>query len=217
MAAGDFTTFERWALGLVGVAAGAGAVALWLHPGTRKVLAPACPPGQWSVDVSADPTSLILVLLGISALLLVIALNGRRLASLKLPGGIEATSLEQEKKAVEQAVASKVNLLSDATPAPSSTDAARPAPPDASPSASVVVGGVDLGVYRLDAVPCAVLSDLLKAKVSDLPRLFAVEFVARKSGRGNHPWLIKFRGDDRIWKVAYGGQGKDGPTVAELA
>ena len=217
MAAGEFTTFERWALGLVGVAAGAGAPALWFHPGTRKVLAPACSPGQWSLDVSADPTSLIVVLVGISTLLLVIALNGRRLASLKLPGGIEARSLEQQQKAVELAIASKVNLLSEATAAPAAADTFRVAPHDASPSASVVVGGVELGVYRLDAVPCAVLSDLLKEKVSDLPSLFAVEFVARKSGRGNFPWLIKFRGDERIWKVAYGGRGKDVPTVAELA
>ena len=202
----------RWLLGVLGVAGVVVAGVLWYYPGCRTVIAPTCPNGLPTVRVSAEPTSLALLLTGTGLLLLLIAINGRKLVSLKLPGGIEATTSESEKKALEKAVgpdAKKLKAIDEEAQDSSVVE------PDAVPNDTIKLGGVDFGLYRTDAVPSQVFRELL-AKAAEIPEKFSIEFVARKFGRGNHPWLVKFREDDRTWRVAFGGQGKSGATVTPL-
>lgn len=70
-------------------------------------------------------------------------------------------------------------------------------------------------IYSLPAVPATVLSDA----VSNWPggngpdEITSFEFATRKTGKGNHPWTVKFKGKKAI-TVSYGGYGKTEPTVA---
>lgn len=70
--------------------------------------------------------------------------------------------------------------------------------------------------YALDLVPLHVMCDLLSNWPEDVAQpadLSAFEFAARRRGRGNHRWIIKFRGLEAI-RVAYGGYEKKQATVA---
>ncbi|MCC6491789.1 MAG: hypothetical protein IT424_02085 [Pirellulales bacterium] len=218
-----FTCAEKWLLSLVGLIFLAGAILAWQFPPLRSVAfqhpgAPG-PNTPDTVAVSSDPLALVLLLLAAAMLFLFAALNGRRALNFKLPGGGEFTSLASEVKAVERALPSKLQkLVAEATTGQLEGEQA-PRQPDAThPATTIVLQGVELGVYRVDDVPLDVLASLLgqlKDQESPPSRL-AIEFVARRNGRGNHPWAIKFRGDERIWKLAYGGRGKSEPTLSLL-
>ncbi|WP_280570759.1 hypothetical protein [Chromohalobacter sp. 296-RDG] len=72
-------------------------------------------------------------------------------------------------------------------------------------------------VYSLTAVPVSVLGDSLSKWPEDVPKpddLSAFEFATRKTGKGNHPWTIKFKGRKAL-TVSYGGHGKSEATVSE--
>lgn len=72
-------------------------------------------------------------------------------------------------------------------------------------------------VYSLTAVPTSVLVDALSKWPEDLQRpddLSAFEFATRKTGKGNHPWTVKFKGRKAV-TVSYGGYGKSEATVGE--
>jgi hypothetical protein len=69
-------------------------------------------------------------------------------------------------------------------------------------------------VYDLEALPASVIGDALanwpdENKPDDLG---SFEFATRKTGKGNHPWTVKFKGKKAI-TVSYGGQGKTEATV----
>lgn len=72
-------------------------------------------------------------------------------------------------------------------------------------------GGVEMFLYRPDEIPLRVIADSVsfwrdeggvgKWTVSD------IEYGLRRTGKGNFPWFVKFSGDSRMMRVAYGGQG----------
>jgi len=72
-------------------------------------------------------------------------------------------------------------------------------------------------VYKLNELPISVITDALASwpegdnKPEDLS---SFEFATRKTGKGNHPWTIKFKGKKAVI-VSYGGYGKVGATVAQ--
>ena len=205
------TCGERWSLGVIGLAmfGVAGCVLYWppMH-----IVAPAQAESGPTISVSSDPVNVILAMLAVATLFFFIAMNGRRVASVKLLGGVEVSALAEEAHAAERTLAPKIKELSD-----QETEEEPNSQPQATPSKTVQVDGVELGVYSLDAVPVRVLQDFLSDdNAKNLPFLFAVEFVAKRSGRGNYPWAIKFRGDERVWKVSYGGKSKTGATVTLL-
>lgn len=70
-------------------------------------------------------------------------------------------------------------------------------------------------VYSLEAVPASVMGDALSNwPEGTKPRdLGSFEFASRKTGKGNHPWTVKFKGN-RAVTVSYGGYGKTAATVA---
>jgi hypothetical protein len=257
--------WERGALSLVGTLCMALAAWLWVHPGKRDVVLPACSKKNvCTAAVSAEPTSVVLLLVGLGAGLLFFGVNGRRLKSVKLPGGAESTFADEEKRSAKRILGANPDALAElpmSSCRPSSRDlltsdtevleqvkddqpskaegapdlrtadhpnrttwsdgahelAAVQADPMAAAEATdtIDVAGEKVRVYSRSAMPTRVLSDLLR-KAKDLPRECGVEFVARKAASGNQPWLVKFLGDKRIWKVAYTGQSKDAATVTVL-
>jgi len=61
----------------------------------------------------------------------------------------------------------------------------------------------------------SVLTDALLKWPPDIKKpddLSAFEFATRKTGKGNHPWTIKFKGRKAII-VSYGGYRKDEASV----
>jgi hypothetical protein len=80
------------------------------------------------------------------------------------------------------------------------------------------------GVRRLasDQVPLGILTDLVNHsnKAANARRLTVgmLDFALRRTGRGNHAWLLVLNdGTRRVWKVSQGGRAKHGPTVVEVA
>jgi hypothetical protein len=74
-----------------------------------------------------------------------------------------------------------------------------------------------LSVYPLTSVPPRVLGDLFSKwpEGQPLPKdLSTFEFALRKEGKGNHPWVVKFAGDDTLLVVS---RGKGGPKVNRVA
>ncbi len=87
--------------------------------------------------------------------------------------------------------------------------------PDTDPQTTVKIKGEDHRIYSLDSIPWRVLGDLFTnwPREYPIPRdLSTFEFAARKDGKGNHPWIIKFR-DNPAYIVSYGGHGKSTSTV----
>jgi len=104
------------------------------------------------------------------------------------------------------------NVVSDAPgPAPEGT---QPAGSDDEPSTCIRLAGATLEQVGLERVPIRVFADLMelwrveggvgKRAFNDL------DWIARKAGKGNHPWLLSFVGDDDVFRVAYGGKGRKG-------
>jgi hypothetical protein len=72
--------------------------------------------------------------------------------------------------------------------------------------------GVELEDVELVDVPVRILGDLVQRWRADGSRgrwvLGDLQWAARKPGRGNHPWILKFAGRDYVYRIAYGGRGK---------
>lgn len=69
-------------------------------------------------------------------------------------------------------------------------------------------------VFKLDEIPSSVIIDAFNQWPENLdkPENFSsFEFATRKTGKGNHPWTLKFK--DKAVVVSYGGQGKKDSTV----
>jgi hypothetical protein len=136
----------------------------------------------------------------------------------------ETTKLLREVKDGQQLTAALVSESPGA--APEGTEPQGPEPPT---SACVQMAETILEKVELKRVPIRVLAEVVdlwrredgagKWAFSDL------EWIARSSGKGNHPWMLRFSGDDDLFRVAYGGAGRKGdrglatrhPAPADLA
>ncbi len=82
--------------------------------------------------------------------------------------------------------------------------------------------GRKLALYQPEVVPLRVIADLIvqwRAEGRDGRwRVGNLDWAVRAVGRGNHPWLLQFKDDLVVWRVAYGGRGRVGEqaTVTEL-
>jgi hypothetical protein len=92
-----------------------------------------------------------------------------------------------------------------------SVDVVEPAPP-ATPRQKIIWNGVELEFVETPEIPLRVFGDLIERWRKDGRggrwTVGNLEWAAREPGRGNHPWLMKFRGSDHVYRVAYGGHGK---------
>lgn len=164
----------------------------------------------------ADNKEVSMLLTASSLVLFFWGINGLRLSKLTV-GSVSA-----EVKAPEVEAAEKFSEK-ESTPKEVTLPSAVPATADDPPTKESGIVKTQEGpeaVYSLTSVPSAVLEDLFK----NWPTEFAqqkptdystFEFASKKSGKGNHPWTVKFS-DLPAFKVAYGGQGKETPTVAQL-
>lgn len=150
----------------------------------------------------------------VGLLMVYLGINGVRMTRVSI-GTVSASSDEPGKRAEEYAKSrqpsTKVEVDAPDQPAEAETE------PTRTSDQLVVIDSEEETVYSLNAVPLRVLGDLLANWPTDhaKPRDFsAFEFATRKTGRGNHPWLFKFRDLPGI-RVSYGGQGKTEATVEQ--
>ncbi|WP_167539415.1 hypothetical protein [Thioalkalivibrio thiocyanoxidans] len=151
-------------------------------------------------------------ILTIGALIIVgYVLNGLRFSR------ISAAGVSAEAKDAGQA-AEKYYLESEGAREEEEVSVEEKASPEASedPVQYVQQEDGDYAVYPLEAVPVTVIGDALSNWPEDVSKpddLSNFEFATRKTGKGNHPWTVKFKGRKAI-TVSYGGYGKSGATVA---
>lgn len=167
------------------------------------------------VTITEQPRNEIAMLLfGIGAAMLFLGINGSRLSKLTV-GAVTAETRSPEVKAADD-TAKKNEKPKEVTP-PEVEPPEEETQPTTNPEGKVILENTAMSVFSRDAVPERVLQDALdrwpmsSAKPKDLSQL---EFAARKSGKGNHPWILKFTGFEPI-KVSYGGQSKTAPTVQQ--
>lgn len=170
----------------------------------------------------ADPQTSVVVSLFVEAtLLLLFAANGRRVLSAKF--GENELKLAVGPRP-EDVIRDLKNVADEEAPGDTSSGETEASGKQFSPEApgdsrTVDVNGRTLAYVEADDLPArvvyAVLHDIYSNDEDGFPdRLSDIEYGARSTGRGNHPWFVKFRRRERIGKVAFGGQGKTTPTVS---
>lgn len=202
---------ERVGAYIVGLAAVIAAVITLLCPPKTDRFPPQCASKACLTEVRDKPISLIGIFLISGSVFGLFGLNGRRIFTLEMPGGLKA-GMAKPTEALEKALSGKPveeEELEDSPPSDTQ--------PTSEPATTVRISGIEYELYALSNVPIRVVRDALD-NIEDLPSgtLSRIEFIARKAGKGNHPWLMKFFGTDTTWKISYGGQGKDGATVTPL-
>lgn len=216
--------WERWACGILGLLCLVGAGILLYRPPMAKQFPPQCASGECAAVMPTVPMAVIVALLGVAALFIVVALNGKRLLSVKV-AGVEAQmagASESAKRALAGKDVEDTKGAGAGKPADTAPEGTTPA---SQPAQTITIGNIEYELFSLEDVPTRVMKDALEGIAKPAPNgagdvppgtLGRLEFIARKSGRGNHPWLLKFRDLDQTWKVSYGGQGKGEATVAPL-
>lgn len=203
----------RYLSAIVGAAIIFGAVALLF-----------CPPERVSRELSgsntvvkvvletADVTTPFLVVFLAGFALLVFAINGLRFAK------ISAAGLSAEAPDAATAAKGYYEAPSEDRPKNEVTVQDKESPePSEVPTGYLEAEDGKYAVYKLNELPMAVITDALAlwpegaTKPEDLN---SFEFATRKTGKGNHPWTIKFKGKKAV-VVSYGGQGKGKATVAQ--
>jgi hypothetical protein len=114
--------------------------------------------------------------------------------------------------ATVSAIEDKVLTSTDLQPI---DDEARPEiepPPAVTARGVIMLDGVALERVEPPDVPLRIIGDLVQRWRMDGSRgrwvLGDLEWAARKPGRGNHPWIVKFVGRDYVYRIAYGGRGR---------
>jgi hypothetical protein len=142
-----------------------------------------------SVQTPQEHTELVVVLAATAAILLLWAVNAVRFTKFAAPG----VSLESGGSAIQR-------LPWDEKKKITQTD----------PSEEII----EMAVYRLQDLPQKVLKDLLDQydeAEGPKPPMSDLKFVARRDGKGNHPWFFGI--GPRLYRLAYGGRGKAEPSL----
>lgn len=206
---------ERWGFALLGVCALVWSYHLFdcaqLHRSTETVHNRK---GDWTETEKFEEVPRVtepLALLLIGSLGLIIALNGRRIYSLSIGNNTIKTAPEVKIKA-DQALERPETVEALDKELEPNADA-----PFAEPEAgtTIVREGKVYRVYGLYDLPSEVIGDALThwPKDESPPKNAAdLVFALRRDGRGNHSWLLKFKGKRELL-VSYGGKSKEVPTV----
>lgn len=68
----------------------------------------------------------------------------------------------------------------------------------------------ELRTYRIYQTPIRVVGDLYQRWVQDDRQgkyyFSEIEWIARRSGRGNNPWYVRFKNKNDMYRVSYGGR-----------
>lgn len=205
----------RWLSALIGIALSIGAFALLF-----------CPPEKASRELDSknnvvkivletiDVTTPFLAIFLAGFALLVFAINGLRFAK------ISAAGVSAEAPDAAAAAKGYYDAPSDERPKAEVTVQDKESPePSEVPTGYLEAEDGRYAVYKLNELPTSVISDALAAwpegdtKPEDLG---SFEFATRKTGKGNHPWTLKFKGKKAV-VVSYGGYGKAGATVVQTS
>lgn len=208
-------TWERVGILAAALAVGALTVCLLVAPG-RSLVIERDSKGvtQRSTESPVDRSGAILLFGGAAVFLAFVGLNGLRLTAFAF-GPVSGESKSSEVKAAEAYASGDQRVVEVDVPA-GDLHEEEPAPA-AAPQGSVIISGEAEAVYPVAAVPTRILNAVLgNWPFGDIARpndLSTFEFAIRKTGRGNHPWIVKFRDAPAI-RVSYGGKRKSGATVA---
>jgi hypothetical protein len=217
------TTLRPWER-LVALAFGAAAIAfsliLFARPQTHSTQEfQRNHEGNWTSSDKTEKTSRVtepLAVLALGAIALLFALNGRRLYRFSVAGTNWDTDEGNGTKQQGLALLKVPGVAKKLATEPESETQESPVLATSSPAAIVEREGEKFEVYSLNDLPTQVLGDALSKWPKDDSRPGSVadfKCALRKGGRGNHPWLLQFKGKRELW-VSYGGKGKEGPTVA---
>jgi len=168
--------------------------------------------GSWKIITSPLDDSTLRIGSGIFAsVLLLYAMNGLRIVRFSA-GNVSMETLPETQA---QHVLDDVKSVDPSADEP--VDPKTPPPESTAAPEIVRTAKGPFEYYRLPQVPARVLHDAIAGWPLDDPKptdFTGFEVALRKTGRGNHPWILKFR--DRVpIAVSYGGQGKGGSTVTK--
>lgn len=181
-----------------------------------------CPPTKFSKEFdkgvvvkiileSSDITTPFLSIFLAGLALAVFGINGMRFAK------ITAAGVTAETSNPTTAASNFYKAPSEERPESEVTIDAKTSPePNELPAGSLESNdGGKYAVYSLNQVPSSVIQDAFQnwpGEDRQPEDLSGFEFATRKTGRGNHPWTIKFKGRKAV-TVKYGGHGKTSATV----
>jgi len=204
---------ERAAVFAVSVVLAALALMIALRPGVQTVTER---DGQGTVLKTVESPrehNEVLLLLGAASFFLFFwGVNGLRLSRFAV-GPVSGEAKPKELQAAEEYASTDEKPIDIVVGKAEAGEAE--AEPGTAPRGTVLISDEAKAIYPLNAVPTRVILDLLRCWPEELCKpsdLSTFEFAARKTGRGNHPWIVKFR-DTPAVRVSYGGQAKVEATV----
>lgn len=209
----ELPSWLRWISGLIGIALSIGAFALMFGPPEKAIRELDGKNNVVKIVLeSTDVTTPFLAIFLAGFALLVFAINGLRFAK------ISAAGVSAEAPDAAAAAKGYYDAPSDERPKAEVTVQDKESPePSEVPTGYLEAEDGKYAVYKLNELPTSVISDALASwPVGDTKPedLGGFEFATRKTGKGNHPWTLKFKGKKAV-VVSYGGYGKAGATVAQ--
>lgn len=208
-----FSTEARWFLGIFGMLLALAGIALTIDPPNVREFAPQCAKASCVAEVEEPSDVTPPALIGAGAVLVLVAVNGRRLSGLKIAGA-EATMAEEKVKDEQAKAAVMADLATTGGASPSDASGTDETSPGEGDARVLSIAGRDLVRVAPEQVPIRVLTDLTKHG-APIKSSADIAWGARQGGQGNHPWFVQTRGG-RVFKVSYGGQGKEDATVSEV-
>jgi hypothetical protein len=185
-------------------------------PPTVTEFPPQCASAACAGMVQHAPDGAVVLLYAAGFLLLALGVNGRRFASLKFVGGelVAEPRMAAAAKAAEMVLAAPRVRAEVVAPAP---EPAVDEEPTTTATRTVRIAGIELSVTPPSGLPLKILRAALDGLESaDLPvprSLDELEFAARRTGKGNNRWFLKFYGVADVISVSMGGQSNPNPTV----
>lgn len=210
----DLPTWLRWLSSILGIGLSVGSLAMLY-----------CPPEKVSRELdgkgtvikvlleSTDVTTPFLSIFLAGMALVVFGINGIRFAK------ITAAGVSAEAPDATAAATTYYKAPSEDRPQTEVKveEKESPDPTDVPTGYLEAEDGGKYAIYKLNEVPSSVISDALASwpKEDSKPEdLSGFEFATRKTGKGNHPWTLKFKGKKAVI-VSYGGFAKLGATVSQ--
>jgi hypothetical protein len=176
----------------------------------------------------SDPSSVVTVVLVAGIILIVVGLNGVRFgrvtvgsfgvegsdekqAAQQFSDAIPAEALKEAVEGTKQVIEEASHTAEVTTPLSVEVQESDLIPTKDEIETIPLPGVGRLPVYPLVAIPLRVLISLFVEwpfRPEELPKdLSEFEFALRKMGKGNHPWIIKFKNIEQPIVVSLGGGG----------
>lgn len=197
---------ERWLAGIVGLLLAIGSFFVFYFPPEIQAGASG-QAGSRHVDASLPFTSM----LATGATLLLYTINGMRFTKFSA-AGVSVETENPTRQAQDYLSTRSVDEPDRKIhiEEPEGPEAGRDAP-----QVETTIG--EFKIFSIATMPIRIIEDALHnwpEQVEKPQSLAEFEWGARRTGKGNHAWYVKFKDRPEV-AVAYGGQGKSDPTVSE--